>query len=60
MPTLTKNYGLAGGCLDASKHIALAADPAKYMLALAQRPWMAALNRHNVAQAREYGIRNQN
>lgn len=60
MPTLTKNYGLTGGCLDASKHIALAANPAAYMMALAQRPWMAALARHNSAQAREYGIKRQN
>lgn len=39
MPTLTKNYGLAGGTLNASKHVALAAEPAKYMRRLAERPW---------------------
>lgn len=44
MHTLTKNYGLAGGTLDATKHIVLAADPAAYMRKLAEQPWMASFN----------------
>lgn len=44
MHTVTENFGLAGGTLDASKHILLAADPAAYMVAMSQRPWMRALS----------------
>lgn len=41
---LTKNYGLAGGTLDATKHVELAADPAAYMRKLAERPWVRYFN----------------
>lgn len=44
MHTVTKNYGLAGGTLDAEKHTRLAADPAAYMRKLAQRPWATYFN----------------
>lgn len=44
----TKNYGLLGGTLDAEKHLQLAADPAAYMRKVAERPWAAALVRHEL------------
>jgi hypothetical protein len=40
----TKNHGLLGGTLDATKHVELARDPAAYMRRLAERPWMAYHN----------------
>ena len=46
---MTTNYGLAGGTLDASKHIALAADPAAYMAKLAMNPWATYHNQRREA-----------
>lgn len=56
----SKNYGLAGGELDATKHVNLAMDPVAYMKRLADRPWLLNIATQPEHRAATCVLPNQN